>query len=81
MQSEFLREHVSKLVASGLVRKNSGARWASAVVPVRKAGSLDEFRMTIDYRNVNSLTIPIAGTMTNIAALMNKVNGAIVFVW
>ncbi|GMF41587.1 unnamed protein product [Phytophthora fragariaefolia] len=76
LQAQFIRNYVKTLVASGLVRQNNASRWARAVVPVRKPGTQDQFRLTIDYRPVNSMTVPIAGTMpsaaTTIDAFMNK---------
>lgn len=34
---------------------------------VRKPGTQDKFRLTIDYRPVNGMTVPIAGTMPSVA--------------
>uniref|UniRef100_H3H4K2 Reverse transcriptase/retrotransposon-derived protein RNase H-like domain-containing protein n=1 Tax=Phytophthora ramorum TaxID=164328 RepID=H3H4K2_PHYRM len=73
--AEFIREYVKSLVAEGLVTKNNAARWACAVVPVRKPGSRDKFRLTIDYRPVNRLTIPIAGVMPSTATVMEVLLG------
>lgn len=77
LQRQFIREHVAQLAKNGLVKENRSARWASAVVPVCKPGSKDEFRLTIDYRAVNQATVPIAGTMPDVAAVMSNVNGAV----
>ncbi|KAE8997546.1 hypothetical protein PR002_g19001 [Phytophthora rubi] len=75
LQAEFIREYVKSLVAEGLVTKNNAARWACAVVPVRKPGSRDKFRLTIDYRPVNRLTIPIAVVMPSTATVMEVLLG------
>uniref|UniRef100_H3GNY1 Reverse transcriptase domain-containing protein n=1 Tax=Phytophthora ramorum TaxID=164328 RepID=H3GNY1_PHYRM len=79
LQAEFIREYVKSLVAEGLVTKNNAARWACAVVPVRKPGSRDKFRFTIDNRPVNWLTIPIAGVMPSTATVMEVLLGKKVF--
>jgi hypothetical protein len=76
LQRQFIREHVALLTRNGW-RENRATRRASPVVPVRKPGTKDEFRLTIDYRGVDRATVPIAGTMQNPAALMEKVNGAV----
>ncbi|KAG3066985.1 hypothetical protein PI125_g23755 [Phytophthora idaei] len=79
LQAEFIREYVRSLVAEGLVEKNNASRWACAVVPVRKPGSRDKFRLTIDYRPVNRQTIPIAGVMTSTATVSEVLPGKTVF--
>ncbi|GMF46581.1 unnamed protein product [Phytophthora fragariaefolia] len=77
LQRQFIRENVALLAKNGLVKENRAARWDSAVVPVRKPGSKSESRLTIDYRAVNQATVPIAGTMSNTAAIMDHVTGAV----
>ncbi|KAG3003439.1 hypothetical protein PC120_g19117 [Phytophthora cactorum] len=67
LQAQFIREYVKSLVDNGLVEQNNASRWACAVVPVRKPGTSDKFRLTIDYRPINSMTVPIAGTMPTAA--------------
>ncbi|KAG2792677.1 hypothetical protein PC129_g23003 [Phytophthora cactorum] len=66
-KAQFIREYVKSLVDNGLVEQNNASRWACAVVPVRKPGTSDKFRLTIDYRLINSMTVPIAGTMPTAA--------------
>ncbi|POM74029.1 Hypothetical protein PHPALM_9063 [Phytophthora palmivora] len=79
LQAEFIRGYVKSLVADGLVEKNNAARLACAVVPVRKPGSRDKFRLTINYRPVNRQTIPIAGVMPSAAVAMEVLLGQKVF--
>ncbi|KAG4039297.1 hypothetical protein PC123_g25147 [Phytophthora cactorum] len=67
LQAQYIREYVKSLVDNGLVEQNNASRWACAVVPVRKPGTSDKFRLTIDYRLINSMTVPIAGTMPTAA--------------
>ena len=66
LQSEFLKKYVVELEQYGFIRKNDRSRWACAAVPARKSGSIMDFRITNDYRPVNSMTIPIAGTTPNL---------------
>ncbi|KAF1317462.1 hypothetical protein FI667_g14764, partial [Globisporangium splendens] len=68
-RSQFLREYTQQLEACGLIRKNNQSRWACAAVPVKKPGSKDEFRITTDYRPLNSMTVPIAGTTLNLSVV------------
>ncbi|KAE9050316.1 hypothetical protein PR001_g2519 [Phytophthora rubi] len=79
LQADFVREYVRTLVANGFVVKNNASRWASAAVPVRKPGSRDKFRMTIDYRPVTRVTIPIAGSMLTNATTTDAFAGKKVF--
>ncbi|GMF56366.1 unnamed protein product [Phytophthora fragariaefolia] len=79
LQAEFIRKYVRSLVADGLMEKNNATRWACAVVPVRKLGSRDKFRLTIEYRPVNRQTIPIAGVMPSAAVVMKVLLGQRVF--
>ncbi|POM70608.1 Gag/polymerase/env Polyprotein, partial [Phytophthora palmivora] len=79
MQAQFIRDYVKSLVDSGLVEQNNASRWACAVVPVRKPGTQDKFRLTIDYRPVNKVTVPIAGTMPSTATTLNALEGMKVF--
>ncbi|OWY99894.1 hypothetical protein PHMEG_00029027, partial [Phytophthora megakarya] len=79
LQAQFIREYVKSLVDNNLVAKNNASRWACAVVPVRKPGSRDKFRLTIDYRPVNRVTIPIAGAMPSAATMAEALEGKKVF--
>ncbi|POM64696.1 Hypothetical protein PHPALM_19741 [Phytophthora palmivora] len=75
MQRAFLRTYVQELLDNGLVRRNNSSRWACAALPVRKAGG-DGFRITVDYRPVNKLTVPLAGATPNLTAVTQSVRGA-----
>ncbi|GMF63031.1 unnamed protein product [Phytophthora fragariaefolia] len=79
LQAAFIRDYVKALVDDGLIEQNNSARWACAVVPVRKPGTQDKFRLTIDYRPVNSVTVPIAGTMPSAAIQTDAFQGKKVF--
>ncbi|RAW21185.1 hypothetical protein PC110_g22371, partial [Phytophthora cactorum] len=71
LQAQFIREYVKSLVDNGLMEQNDASRWACAVVPVRKPGTSDKFRLTIDYRPINSMTVPIAGAIPRQLRRMN----------
>ncbi|GMF16253.1 unnamed protein product [Phytophthora fragariaefolia] len=75
MQRAFLRTYVQELLDNGLVRRNNSSRWACAALPVRKAGG-DGFRITVVYRPVNKLTVPLAGATPNLTAVTQSVRGA-----
>jgi hypothetical protein len=62
------------------MEKTNSPRWASAVVPVNKAGSREQFRLTIDYTPVNRMMIPIAGSMTTSATTSDAFTGKKFFV-
>ncbi|KAG6616303.1 uncharacterized protein IUM83_03561 [Phytophthora cinnamomi] len=79
LQAAFIRDYVKALVDGGLIEQNNSARWACAVVPVRKPGTQDKFRLTIDYRPVNSVTVPIAGTMPSAAIQADAFQGKKIF--
>ncbi|KAF1323287.1 hypothetical protein FI667_g4734, partial [Globisporangium splendens] len=79
LQSQFLRQYTAYLEECGLVRKNNSAKWACAAVPVRKPGSQTDFRITIDYRPVNKMTVPIAGAMPNLSVISAAVYGSTCF--
>eukprot|EP00644_Phytophthora_capsici_P019273 jgi/Phyca11/132444/e_gw1.167.22.1 len=77
-QRQFLRDYVRELEQHGLVRRNNESRWASPALPVRKPGT-DKFRITVDYRAVNRMTVPIAGATPNLASVLHNVEGAVGF--
>ncbi|KAE9271091.1 hypothetical protein PR003_g30616, partial [Phytophthora rubi] len=76
LQQQFLREYTKELEDRGLIRKNNLSQWASAVVPVKKPGTQGEFRMTVDYRRLNAMTVPIAGTASNLSVVTSSVRGS-----
>ncbi|GMF38278.1 unnamed protein product [Phytophthora fragariaefolia] len=76
LQAEFIRGYIRQLLERGLIRKNNASKWASAVVPVRKPGIDNQFRLTIDYRPVNAQTAPVAGRMPTQGEVIDAVRGA-----
>ncbi|KAH9101889.1 hypothetical protein LEN26_015639, partial [Aphanomyces euteiches] len=77
-QIAFMDKYITQLLDAGCIRPNSHARWACATQPVRKPGT-DEYRITVDYRPVNALTLPISGNMPNLPAILPKTQGAVAF--
>ncbi|POM61981.1 hypothetical protein PHPALM_28920, partial [Phytophthora palmivora] len=76
LQAEFIRGYIRQLLERGLIRKNNASKWASAVVPVRKPGTDNQFRLTIDYRPVNAQTVPVADRMPTQGEVIGAVRGA-----
>ncbi|OWZ04566.1 hypothetical protein PHMEG_00023512, partial [Phytophthora megakarya] len=74
-QRQFLREYVRELERAGLVARNSKSRWSCPALPVAKQGT-GEYRITIDYRPVNRMTVPLAGAAPNLAVVVESVRGA-----
>lgn len=77
VQRQFLRDYVRELEAAGLVERNHQSRWTYPALPVAKHGT-GEFRITIDYRPVNRMTVPIAGAAASLAVVVGAVRGAYV---
>lgn len=75
VQRQFLREYVHEPEDAGLVERNNHSRWACPPLPVTKPGT-SEFRITIDYRPVNRMTVPIPGAAPNQAVGAQAVEGA-----
>ncbi|GMF63166.1 unnamed protein product [Phytophthora fragariaefolia] len=67
MQRAFLRTYVQEPLDNGLIVRNNNSRWACVALPVRKSGG-DGYRITVDYRPVNKMTVPLAGATPNLAA-------------
>ncbi|POM72163.1 Hypothetical protein PHPALM_11167 [Phytophthora palmivora] len=60
----------------GYIRRNNMSVWACAAVPVPKVNRPNEFRLTNDYRPVNAVTVPIAGTGSDLTSSSENVAGA-----
>ncbi|GMF51975.1 unnamed protein product [Phytophthora fragariaefolia] len=75
-QHKFLREYAKRFEQLGLIRQNNQSHWACAAVPVAKPKSPGEFRMTIDYRPVNAMTVPIACSAQDVVDSAEEAEGA-----
>ncbi len=78
-QREFMQTHVKELEAAGFVYRNPSSRWASAPLIVRKPHTVNEFRMTVDLRPVNSQTEQIAWPMPMLEVVVDHLSGATAF--
>jgi RNase H-like domain found in reverse transcriptase/Reverse transcriptase (RNA-dependent DNA polymerase) len=74
-----ISDQAKELEASGYVVRNGESRWSSPCMPVRKPDG--SWRMTIDYRAVNSRIIPKAGGMPYLATRTAALGGKSVFGW
>ncbi|OWY99341.1 hypothetical protein PHMEG_00029664 [Phytophthora megakarya] len=73
LQIAFLRDYTAQLEMRDFICKNYVANG------LQKHRSKTEFRITIDYRTVNKLTVAIAGAMPNLAVATPTVKGAVCF--
>ncbi|OWZ04112.1 hypothetical protein PHMEG_00024041 [Phytophthora megakarya] len=73
---KFLREYTKRSDQLGFIKQNNQSHWASAAVPVAKPKSPDDFRMTVDYRPVNALTIPIVGATQDVTDSAEEAEGS-----
>lgn len=66
---EFIDEEVSKLLQAGIIEPIL-TNWQSGIVVVPKPGPGDEFRMCIDYVDLNRLTKTVKFPLPNIEDIM-----------
>ena len=72
-----MNAQVDQLEQIKLVYRNKSARWCAPARMVPKpGGALGEMRMIIDYRYLNSLTIPVQGPMPILENEVMKCQGA-----
>ena len=70
---EAVEKEIQAMLESKIIRRSSSP-WASAVVPVSKPdGSV---RLCIDYRPLNSITIPDAYPLKHIDEMIQEFRGA-----
>jgi hypothetical protein len=82
------------MIQDGVIRYNDRSAYCSPVNPVRKPSGqkltksmedwsddylLKYFRLTIDYRRVNSMTVPMAAYMPFLAVVMANLKDAMYF--
>ena len=58
-QLEFLRKTIEEMVDQGLLYRNNEARWVAPCLVVPKPGKPDEYRLVVDLRWINHVTVPI----------------------
>ena len=66
---------IGELEANSMIRRNTTARCATPVLVVAKPGDRG-FRMTVDLRAVNAITIPIAWPMPIFEVVLEYLRGA-----
>ena len=71
---EFTLDEVIALKCAGFIVKISDSAWASPVHIVPKRGA-KKWHMCIDYRQVNAVTTPMAGSVPLIEELVRNVRG------
>ncbi|KAF0703200.1 hypothetical protein As57867_007647, partial [Aphanomyces stellatus] len=93
-EKRFLDAFAAILLEAGVIWKNDRSKYCSPVNPVLKPGGihkrdlkskewsdeelLQHFRLTIDYRVINSMTVPSAGAMPFQVEILEHVQGAVV---
>jgi hypothetical protein len=92
LERRFMDEFCDTLMKAGVIWKNDQSRYCSPVNPVLKPEGrrmkkmavkewtdeeiLQHFRLTIDYRVINSMTVPCAGSMPFQVEILENVKDA-----
>ncbi|MEJ2153674.1 MAG: reverse transcriptase family protein, partial [Gemmatimonadota bacterium] len=71
---DFTEEEIQELLKAGLITRVFDSPWASPIHLVPKRGS-KKWRMCIDFRAVNEVTEPFAGTIPLIDELLASIKG------
>ena len=71
-----IHAQVDKLASDGLIEKRPGNAWASPIHMVRKPVG---WRMCIDYRRVNSQSLPDAYPLPHIRHMLDQIAKSVVF--
>lgn len=69
-QREFLVSNIDRLVEIGILRLNKEEKWQCAQLIVPKPDSKAKFRLTIDLRPINALTVRESLSMSNLDSEM-----------
>ena len=75
-QMESLKEQMALWLEEGVIEP-SESPWAAALVPAKKKGGL--IRWAIDYRQLNSWTVPDSFPLPNIEQNLEKLSGGRIF--
>ena len=73
LERAFMHEHIAMLERNGLVYRNPDSAWASAALPVRKPDNT--YRLCVDLRAVNALTIPSVWPMPHLEIVLQNLRG------
>ena len=71
---EVVREQLAELLELGMIRP-SASPFGAAVMVIPKPGQPGKFRMVIDYRRLNALTVPDKWPLPDIGELLDDVGG------
>jgi hypothetical protein len=74
-QKQELATQVASMLECGLIRRATGGNVVSAVTMVRKKGGMG-WRMCVDHRKINSLTVPDPWVFPRLDETLNLVVGA-----
>ena len=70
----FLESEIDRLLDQGIICRSPGSPWASPVVLVPKAGG--SYRLCVDYRRVNKLTVPDSYPLPRIDDILDELGAA-----
>ena len=73
---QLLKKTVMELEANGLIRLNKNSRWAAPVLMIPKPIRPGEYRVCVDLRYINHLTIPTQWPMPDIEKIISQTAGA-----
>ena len=71
---EVVREQLAELLELGMIQP-SASPFGAAVMVIPKPGQPGKFRMVIDYRRLNALTVPDKWPLPDIGELLDDVGG------
>ena len=73
---DILYKTIKDLEEKGLIYANKNSRWAAPVMLIPKPGKPGEFRVVVDLRYINHVTIPINWTMPDIDTVIQQTKGS-----
>ena len=76
MAMEALRKTIKELIDNGLIYANPNSRWAAPVLCIPKPGRPGEYRICVDLRHINHLTIPTQWVMPDIETIISQTKGS-----
>ena len=73
-----LRRQLDDLLAKGYI-KPSSSPYGAPVLLVPKPHTTDEWRLVIDYRGINEITVRSRYPIPNVSQLMDELSGSKIF--
>ena len=74
LQEEDLKRQLQEWTAAGIIEP-SCSEWTSALVPCKKKGT-DQLRWSVDFRDLNKMTVKDSYPLPNIDSNLDKLRGA-----